>query len=729
MGGAKTLSIIVAANIKGLETSMARANKSIGSFASNAARLGSLLTFGVTAPLAALGKTALNTFVDFEDGMMKVKAVTGATDREFQMLNENAKELGKTTRFTSQQFADLQLVLGRKGFNPKAIQDMTSSISKLALATGSDLSLAAEVVASSINAFNLESTEAASVANTLASAAANSSIELGTFSTAFGHAGASANAVGIDLQELAAMMGVLMDNGIKASKAGTGLRKIFMKLHKEGRNFTEVLDLATQGQVGLEKAMKLAGVTSASQLLILANNKDKVAELTSSYRTNTTELDRMSSMMGETSKNKIEIMNSAINAMNLEFGALVAESLTPMINKITELSEKFAELEPEIKNQIIQFGFFAAIVGPLSLALSLIVSSITTLIGFFKTGITYVVAFVAGFGELYAAILLIIEGNAILASLALMGTGGWIALAAVVVGFTTVLYKLITGFSNATDEQNNFMLSTKATNDALDEQEKKFSIRALVLADIAAAQKKATEDQLKLEKKLEEQRLKGFKAIRELPNDIIELDSVDTSKLQKAGEIIRDAANELKGLLTQLETVERVANATKEAVTNIGIEIARGFTNGFAELFVRVRDSEGAILSFEEKFKKFANGFLTQLGVMILQASIFAAILSLIFPAASLGGKGTGLAGFGTNFLDLMQGGSGLKGFADGGRPPLNRMSLVGENGPELFNPGSQSGTIIPNHAMGGTTIPDVRISGNDLLIVFDRAKRIKNRR
>jgi hypothetical protein len=57
-------------------------------------------------------------------------------------------------------------------------------------------------------------------------------------------------------------------------------------------------------------------------------------------------------------------------------------------------------------------------------------------------------------------------------------------------------------------------------------------------------------------------------------------------------------------------------------------------------------------------------------------------------------------------------------------------MSLVGEKGPELFVPGS-SGTIIPNNALGGggAVIPDVRISGNDLLIVFDRAERRKNRR
>ena len=92
-----------------------------------------------------------------------------------------------------------------------------------------------------------------------------------------------------------------------------------------------------------------------------------------------------------------------------------------------------------------------------------------------------------------------------------------------------------------------------------------------------------------------------------------------------------------------------------------------------------------------------------------------------------------GLGGFGaeglTSTKDIM--GSLIGGaFADGGRPPTGKMSLVGERGPELFVPDS-AGTIVPNHALGGggAVIPDVRISGNDLLIVFDRAERRKNRR
>ena len=76
MGGVKTISIIVAANIKGLEKGLSKASSSLSKFASNAARTGSLLSFGVTTPLAALGKQAFDTFSTFENEMTKVKSIT-----------------------------------------------------------------------------------------------------------------------------------------------------------------------------------------------------------------------------------------------------------------------------------------------------------------------------------------------------------------------------------------------------------------------------------------------------------------------------------------------------------------------------------------------------------------------------------------------------------------------------------------------------------------------------
>ena len=54
--------------------------------------------------------------------------------------------------------------------------------------------------------------------------------------------------------------------------------------------------------------------------------------------------------------------------------------------------------------------------------------------------------------------------------------------------------------------------------------------------------------------------------------------------------------------------------------------------------------------------------------------------------------------------------------FADGGRPPVGRPSIVGERGPELFVPDS-AGTIVPNHQLGGGTsvVVNVDASGTNV--------------
>mgnify|MGYP001334690896 CR=1 FL=1 len=59
-----------------------------------------------------------------------------------------------------------------------------------------------------------------------------------------------------------------------------------------------------------------------------------------------------------------------------------------------------------------------------------------------------------------------------------------------------------------------------------------------------------------------------------------------------------------------------------------------------------------------------------------------------------------------------------LLGFANGGRPPVGKPSIVGEKGPELFVPRS-SGTIVPNNKLGGggstNIVVNVDASGTDV--------------
>jgi hypothetical protein len=682
MGGVKTISIIVAANIKGLEASLGKANKSITGFASQAARVGSMLTFGVTAPLTALGKQAFDTFSNFENAMMKVNAVTGATTEEFKMLTKEAKRLGSTTQFTASQVADLQLILGRKGFKPDAIQGMTESILDLALATGEDLSLASEVVSASINAFNLEAEDAARISNTLASAASDSSIQLNTFATAFGHAGASAHAVGVNIEELSAMMGVLMDNGIKASKAGTGLRKIFMKLNETGTKFSSVLEEAAEGEMDLNRAQELVGTTAANQLLVLTDNLEKVNELSNAYETNTTKLKEMADLMGQTTFAKVKKLESAFEGFRLELGEVLAEMLMPMIETVTDLFGVFGTLDRDTQKLIVTIGGIALAAGPVLIALGAMVALIPLL----TTGFGVVVGVVTTLGAALSALgIEVVAGSALFASIASFAD---------TLGDEARLKEQEAARNKAIQSQKGFMLSTWETHQALEAE---------------AAALEAINKELDRQEKFKEE--KAVDSAKAVPT----LGAIAPTAISNVVE--GTLINTTDSMQQMVDNFDAKVQNVKDTLTGFAIDVGFAFSDAFAQMAV------SGELSLQNLGNLFAD-LLKAMAKMVIQALIMTAIFSALGVAPAGGAfAGQGLSSFKQTMLGMM-GGS----FANGGQPPLGKVSLVGEQGPELFVP-SQKGTIIPNHALGGATTPDVRISGDDLLIVFDRANRRKSRR
>jgi len=101
----------------------------------------------------------------------------------------------------------------------------------------------------------------------------------------------------------------------------------------------------------------------------------------------------------------------------------------------------------------------------------------------------------------------------------------------------------------------------------------------------------------------------------------------------------------------------------------------------------------GAIMGAIDGSKSLAesfSGLLKQLAMMIIKQKV-------IGNFASLGGGG---------LLGL------IPGLADGGPARAGRPHIVGERGPELFVPNS-SGTVVPNHAMGGGASVTVNVDAS----------------
>jgi hypothetical protein len=132
--------------------------------------------------------------------------------------------------------------------------------------------------------------------------------------------------------------------------------------------------------------------------------------------------------------------------------------------------------------------------------------------------------------------------------------------------------------------------------------------------------------------------------------------------------------------------------------------------DGFASLKNEIegfsKDAGDAITDFafgaESDFEDMVSSFLKNMARLAIKRGL----TDPLFEAFSSGGG----SGFGEFFGSFFSG----QGFASGGRPPLNKASLVGERGPELFVPDS-AGTIIPNNFGGGGTSITVNVdaSGN----------------
>ena len=179
----------------------------------------------------------LSPAVGFDTDMSRVMALTRMDkgDSRFTVLREQAKKLGAETAFSSSDAAQGQAFLAMAGFTPGAIQAALPGVLDTAIAGGAlsgDISLGetADIGASVLKQFGLQATDMGRVGDVLAGTFTRSSTNLRALGDTMKYTGPVAAALGISLEEAAAMAGVLANNGLRGSDAGTAMRASLTRL-------------------------------------------------------------------------------------------------------------------------------------------------------------------------------------------------------------------------------------------------------------------------------------------------------------------------------------------------------------------------------------------------------------------------------------------------------------------------------------------------------------------
>ena len=132
--------------------------------------------------------------------------------------------------------------------------------------------------------------------------------------------GPVAKGAGASLQETTAILGVLVNNGVEASTAGTALRNIFLDLAKEGMSMSEAMDEINNSTNPLATAMDRFGKRGATVATVLANNRTQITELNKDFVDSQGEASKMAQIMDSGLGGSIRKLISQLEGLAIQIG-------------------------------------------------------------------------------------------------------------------------------------------------------------------------------------------------------------------------------------------------------------------------------------------------------------------------------------------------------------------------------------------------------------------------
>ena len=677
--------------------------KSLKSVGGSAAALGKNISTKMLAPMGAFAGFSLKTAGDFESAMNKVSAISGSTGETLKALENQAKELGRTTQFSASEAADAMGFLSMAGFDAQKTMAAMPGILDLAAASSTDLATTADIASNILSGLGMEASKTGQLADVMAKATASANLNVLELGEAMKMAAPMADAANLSLEGMTAIMGKMADAGIKGTMAGTAVKAGITKLlnptkqvsaaldgmgvsvsNSDGsmRNFIDILTDLEKAGAGAAEFTKIFGERAGPALLASTKQgvgaiKELKAKLQDAGGTAKTMADtQMKGLNGSIKKLKsaFEGLQLAVaNSGLLEWATKMTDKLTAFMAKISGTGGAMSGLGSDIA------AFAAVIQEKLAVAWKII----TDIFGGFSQ---YLDPIKQAWGELGTA------WDDLMASIFGAESAGqaesmkafWTAIGQLL-GVTIKL--AVTAVTLAFKGLGVAIEGVKAIWNGLSE------LANRVMTGVKDALMKPIIQLMKGIKKVAE-KLPDFigdpaeKAIDRMLTAFKkgEDEAVGHSIIPDMVDAIGDHMNRLPSLMA--DPAKAAADATLDTFDKLG----KGIEGGMVGV---IRGTQ----SMKNVFKSTLNSMIDD----ALRAQVIKPILNSIF-----GGLG-GLFGGGVSTSALQAAGMNVSptasfaggSFAKGGRPPKGRPSLVGERGAELFVPDT-AGTIVPNNQLGG---------------------------
>lgn len=320
-----------------------------------------LATFAASsAAFISFAKDAVATGMGFDAAMSQVAATMGVSVDEIENLREFAKNMGATTKFTATEAAQALNYMALAGYDAEKSMSMLPTVLNLASAGGFDLARASDMVTDAQSALGLTTEQTTVMVDQMARAASKSNTSVEQLGDAMLTIGSTAKFMAGGTDRLQTVLGLLADNGIKGSEAGTHLRNMLLKLSaptKDGSDAMLSLGFSVFDAEGKMKDMQeiitdlnksFEGLTDQQKIEYISKifNARDVAAVNALLGTSKERWDELGGAIAEASGSAQEmattqlgnltgdvtIMKSAVEGLKIQF----AEGVTPAIRDVVQ---------------------------------------------------------------------------------------------------------------------------------------------------------------------------------------------------------------------------------------------------------------------------------------------------------------------------------------------------------------------------------------------------------
>ena len=375
-----------------ISNSMADINKGLD----KAMGTGKKLTAMLTLPLVGFGLSAIKVTKDFDYSMSEVSAISGATGKDLERLEEQAKELGKTTFFSATEASQGMKYYAMAGWEVQDILNVMPATLNLAIAGNTDLALTCDIVSDAMTALKIETKDAIRFTDIMASTASSSNTSIQMLGESYKYCAPVAGELGIKAEDLSVALGLMANSGLKSTVSGNMLKTGLLRMVKPTEQIQKAMDkygislqLTEDGSVDLMETMthlrnKLGGLDKVTRANVLSTLMGKEATAGWSSVVGATEKDfnklteaiynsdgsaqKMADTMGNNLEGKLKNLESAFEGVQIVVGDIFMPMVGKLVDKLTDLCTWFTELDTGTQKVILAIGGAVAVVGPLMIA-------------------------------------------------------------------------------------------------------------------------------------------------------------------------------------------------------------------------------------------------------------------------------------------------------------------------------------------------------------------------